>query len=87
MTGPALTPEEIARRPALPTMLTAEEVQAALGGPERISIRTVRRHARAGIIPGAVWVGQKLYFQRTKVAAWIEGQAGARVVDLHRKTG
>ena len=87
MTGPALTPEQIAHRPALPTMLTAEDMQAALGGPERISIRTIRRHARAGIIPGAVWVGQKLYFQRAKVAAWIEGQVAARVIDLPRRAG
>lgn len=66
----------------LPAMLTPVEVQAALGG--KISVRTIRRHARAKRIPGAVWIGRKLFFQRQPLLAWIEGGATADVLELRR---
>lgn len=67
---------------ALPQMLTPAEVQAALGGAKVISLKTIRRHARAKKIPGAVFLGTKLYFQRGPVLAWIEGGSVAQVLAL-----
>lgn len=66
----------------LPQMLTPAEVQSALGGADRISLKTIRRHAKAKKIPGAVWLGAKLYFQRGPLLAWIEGGSVAQVVAL-----
>lgn len=57
----------------LPKMLTPADVQKALGGEEVISIRTIQRMAHAKLIPGAVRLGRKLFFQRIPVTQWIEG--------------
>lgn len=68
----------------LPAMLTAVDVQVALGGSGKISMKTIRRRARDGTIPGVKWIGKKLYFQRLVVTAWIEGSSvgQARVISL-----
>ncbi len=57
----------------IPRMLTPEDLQKALGGPDFISIRTIQRLAQEKAIPGVLRLGRKLYFQRIPVMQWIEG--------------
>lgn len=69
---------------ALPRMLTAKDVQLALGGEGCISMKTIRRRAKDKTIPGAIWIGSKLYFQELTIMAWIQGGATAAILPLRR---
>jgi hypothetical protein len=71
----------------LPKMLTPAQVAAALprGDGGQVSVRTVQRMARRRLIPGAVYVGRCLLFQRAAVLAWIEGGASADVIHLNAR--
>lgn len=66
----------------LPKFLKPEEVAAVFGGV--VSVRTIQRLARQKKIPGAQYVGRRLFFQRNAVLAWIEGGATADVIALRR---
>lgn len=66
-----------------PRFMTPEQVQAACGGPDIISLRTIQRLAANKTIPGAIRLGRKLFFQRGPVLRWIQGEGeepGLRVV-------
>lgn len=69
--------DELPPAKPLPKFVLPEEIQAALGGPAEISMRTIQRMARAKEIPGAIRLGRKLVFQRVPVTAWIEGMLAA----------
>lgn len=65
--------------PEIPRFITMEELHAACGGDEIISVRTLQRMAHENKIPGAVKLGRKFVFQRLKVLGWLEGSDSPRL--------
>jgi excisionase family DNA binding protein len=57
-------------RPALnlPELLTAEEVAAWL----KTSRKAIYAKAERGSLPGATYVGRRLYFLRSDLVNWVE---------------
>ena len=52
----------------LPELLTADEVAAWL----KTSRKAIYAKAERGSLPGATYVGRRLYFLRTDLVRWVE---------------
>lgn len=69
-----------------PRFISAEEVCAAFPtGPQRepVSMKTLRRWAKAGAIPGVVWIGRMLVFARDPLVRFILGEPTPEPASSH----